>query len=316
MTPNARAAGLMTLSMALFAVEDAFLKQMTTLMPVAQLLAMLGLLGLAIFWTRLAWQGKRLWSPALRHPLVVTRNLGEVAGSVCFVTALAVGELASAAAILQALPLMIVLGAALFLGETVGWRRWLSVGVGFVGVLMILRPGTDAFQPAALWALASVVALTARDLATRRIAAEIPSDQLSASAYGAMVPVSLILLAVMPGGPVMPTPAGIGMILGAAIFGAAGYAALVASTRQGEASVIAPFRYTRLGFALIVAALVFGERPDAMTLAGAGLIALAGGYAMWREATRRRRTPCSLAKTPADSAVDSPIDSVVKPGES
>lgn len=287
MTPNARAAGLMTLSMGLFAIEDAFLKQMTTIMPVAQLLLMLGLLGLAIFWARLAWHGRRLWSPALLHPLVVTRNLGEVVGSFGFVTALAVGELASAAAILQALPLMLVLGAALFLGEKVGWRRWLSVIVGFIGVLMILRPGSDAFQPAALWALLGVAALTARDLATRRIAADIPSDQLSASAYGAMVPVSLVLVLAAPGGVVMPTPGSLLLIAGAAIFGAAGYAALVGSTRQGEASVVAPFRYTRLAFALIVAALIFGERPDTMTLAGAGLIALAGGYAMWREARRR-----------------------------
>lgn len=299
MTDNGRAALFMSASMAMFAVEDAFLKVLTRTMPVWQLLAMVGVVAGAIFWTRLARRGGRLWTGDLIHPMALLRNAGEIVGAVCLVTALAVGDLAVTSAILQVLPLTLVLGAALFLGEKVGWRRWLSVAVGFAGVLLILRPGTAAFQPAMLWAVAGVAGLTLRDLATRRIPPGVASDQLSASAYGAMIPAGVVLGLLAGPAPVMPGPIEVVLLAGTVVFGVVGYATLVAASRLGEASVVAPFRYTRLAFALVVAAVIFGERPDAATLAGAALIALAGGYAMWREAGLRRRRP---------------VDSLVRPG--
>lgn len=293
MSDNTRAALLMTFSMALFALEDAFIKHLTTRMPIWQVLAMVGALGLVLFGLRMAWRGQRMWSRSLLHPLVLARNLGEAGGAIGFVTAIAVGELASASAILQLLPLTILLGAALFLGEKVGWRRWTSVAVGFTGVLLILRPGTDAFQPAALWALFGVASLTVRDLATRRIPTDIPSDLLSGAAYGTVVPAALAMALMVSVPPVVPAPMDWALLAGTMAFGVIAYSTLVTSTRIGEASAVAPFRYSRLGFALIVAMIVFGERPDLPTLAGAALIAASGGYAMWREARLRRtkRTP-------------------------
>lgn len=298
MTENGRAALLMTVAMALFAVEDAFIKTLTLLMPVPQLLALAGLCGGVVFWLRLARRRRSMWTPMLLHPMVVARNLGELVGAFGFVTALAQGDLAVTSAILQVLPLTIVMGAALFLGEAVGWRRWLSVAVGFLGVLLILRPGTGDFDMSMLWAVLGVAGLTLRDLATRLIPAEVPSDQLSASAYLAMVPVGLAL-ALLGGEPVvMPGLWQWAMLAGMIMFGVLGYAALVAASRLGEASVVAPFRYTRLGFALLVAMVVFDERPGALTLAGAALIALAGGYAMWREARSRRPVAAAAGQGP------------------
>lgn len=288
MSDNGRAALLMTLSMGLFALEDSFIKQLTTGMPVYQVLVMLGVAGAGLFWLKLAQTGRHLWTPDLLHPVVILRSLGEVAGAVCYVTALATGDLASASAILQMLPLLLVLGGWLFLGESVGWRRWSSVLVGFLGVMMILRPGSAAFQPAALWALASVVALMVRDLATRRVPARVPSDLLSASAYAIIVPGGILLGLIQSEPVVTPRAIDWAMLAGSTVFGVIAYAALVTASRIGEASAVAPFRYTRLGFALLIAVLVFGERPDTMTLAGAALIALAGGYSMWREAKLRR----------------------------
>lgn len=293
LSDNGRAAVFMTASMAMFAVEDAFIKTLTDSLPVGQLMAMTGLMAMLVFWARLTRRGLAMWTTDLLHPMVVLRNLGEVIGALSFVTALAVGELAVTSAILQVLPLTLVLGAALFLGEKVGWRRWASVAVGFAGVLLILRPGTAAFHPSMLWALLGVAGLTLRDLATRRIPRGVPSDQLSASAYGGMVPAGLLLGAVAGQGAVVPAALDWALLAGTVVFGVLGYATLVAASRLGEASVVAPFRYTRLGFALLVAALVFGERPDLPMLLGAGLIALAGGYAMWREAGLRRRAPAA-----------------------
>jgi drug/metabolite transporter (DMT)-like permease len=233
--------------------------------------------------------------------MVVLRNIGEIIGAFGFVSALALGELATTSAILQVLPLTLVLGAALFLGEKVGWRRWLSVAIGFAGVLLILRPGTAAFHPSMLLAVMGVAGLTLRDLATRLIPKGVPSDQLSASAYGAMVPAGLVMAALGGGQAVVPDGVQWALLLGTLIFGVLGYTALVTASRVGEASAVAPFRYSRLAFALVVALVVFGERPDLPMLAGAVLIAGAGGYAMWREAgLRRRNRPISGAIRPGD----------------
>ena len=220
-------------------------------------------------------------------------------GAVCLVTALAVGDLAVTSAILQVLPLTLVLGAALFLGEKVGWRRWLSVAVGFAGVLLILRPGTAAFQPAMLWAVAGVAGLTLRDLATRHAFRRWRRINCRPRPMARDIPAGVVLGMLAGPAPVMPGPIEVVLLAGTVVFGVVGYATLVAASRLGEASVVAPFRYTRLAFALVVAAVIFGERPDAATLAGAALIALAGGYAMWREAGLRRRRP---------------VDSLVRPG--
>lgn len=301
MTENGRAALLMIVSMALFALEDAFIKHLSVRIPVYQLLAMIGALGLLIFWARLLWHGQRMWTVSILHPTVIARNMGEVIGAIGYVTALSIGELAAASAILQMLPLTLVLGGALFLGEKVGWRRWSSVILGFIGVLLILRPGTEAFQPAALWALLGVAALTMRDLATRRIPQNIQSDQLSASAYGAMVPGGLLMGLFITAPPVLPGGTEWGYLAATMIIGVVAYSTLVAATRLGEASAVAPFRYSRLGFALIVAVIAFGERPDWPTLAGAAIIAASGGYAMWREARLRRKTHLP--------------DGIIRPGE-
>lgn len=302
MTENGRAALLMTVSMALFAVEDALIKSLTLSLPVPQLLALTGLGGALVFWVMLARRRRALWTRALLHPMVLARNLGELVGAFAFVTALAQGDLAVTSAILQVLPLTLVMGAALFLGESVGWRRWASVAVGFAGVLLILRPGSGDVDMAMLWAVLGVAGLTLRDLATRRIPADVPSDQLSASAFGAMVPAGIVL-ALLGGGPVVvPGAVQMALLAGAVLFGVLGYGALVAASRLGEASVVAPFRYTRLAFALLVAVVVFGERPDALTLAGAALIAAAGAYAMWREAQARR--PVAVA-----------VDGLIRPGD-
>ena len=299
LSDNGRASLFMSASMAMFALEDAFIKTLTATMPVWELLAITGLAALGVFWAKLAMQGQAMWTRDLLHPMVALRNLGEIIGAFGFVTALALGELATTSAILQVLPLTLVLGAALFLGEQVGWRRWSSVAVGFAGVLLILRPGTAGFHPSMLLAVMGVIGLTLRDLATRRIPKGVPSDQLSASAYGAMVPAGLFLAAVGGEPAVMPDPLQVALLLGTLVFGVLGYTALVAASRMGEASIVAPFRYSRLAFVLIVALVVFGERPDLPMLLGAALIAGAGGYAMWREAGLRRK-PLAGAMRPGN----------------
>lgn len=285
---NLRAAFLMVLAMAAFAAEDALLKALSVRIPTGQLLAVIGLAGMAVFalWVALGPEGLRLRD--LLRPAVALRNLCEAVCAVTFVTALATGDLAIASAILQAQPLLMTLGAALFLGERVGWRRWLSIAIGFAGVLLIVKPGTAAFEFSSVLAVTAVLALAVRDLITRRLPPEVGSGLLSAGAFGSMGLAGLGLMAAGGQGAVMPTP-GQGALLAATLgFGLLGYITMVIATRLAEISVIAPFRYSRLLFAMALAVLVFGERPDAATLIGAGMIAGAGIYSMWREARLRR----------------------------
>jgi len=288
-TENFRGAILMVLSMALFALEDMFVKLMTTGLPYAQVLAMVGGAGFLAFWASMLLRRRRFWTRALLHPLLLLRNLGEIVGAVGFTVALALSDLSSTSAILQALPLFIVLGAALFLGEPVGWRRCSAIALGFAGVLLIVRPGLAGFQPVSLMALLAVVALALRDLVTRRIPDGIRSEQIAGSAFLAILAGGLATWAVMGQPVVRPGMVQLAQLAGCMIVGTGGYVLLVAATRVGEAAAIAPYRYSRLVFALILAFTVFEERPDLPTLLGGALIVASGCYAMWREAVLRRR---------------------------
>lgn len=286
---NFRAALLMVASMVLFAFEDMFIKLLSTELPFAEVLGLIGLFGWLAFWIALKLKGGHLWTADLLRPGVMVRNLAEAIGSIGIVVALALSELSSTAAIMQALPLMIVVGAALFLREPVGWRRWCAITLGFIGVLLVIRPGLAGFQPVSLMAVVAVIGLSVRDLVTRRIPAHIPSLQLAASAFFTILLASIAMGVVLGQRFVWPDMREILQLVCCLAVGIAGYSLLVTSTRLGEASALAPFRYTRLVFALILALTVFGERPDALTLTGAGLIVASGCYAMYREAMLRRR---------------------------
>jgi len=178
------------------------------------------------------------------------------------------------------------LGAALIFKETVGWRRWSAVFIGFAGVVLIIKPGLDSFQPASLLALLGVIFLSLRDLLTRQITDDIPA--LAVSIY-AFIGVVLGGSALIPFNDnfVMLTTAQWLMMITSTFLGCFAYLFLVLATRSGDVSVIAPFRYTRLIFVLILAALVLNEHPDTLMLIGAVIIIASGCYTFWRESLRR-----------------------------
>lgn len=285
---NLRGSALMVLAMAGFALEDMFVKRLSYDLPVGQILVFLGAGGAVMFGAISVGRGHRLFSRDLITTPVMLRNLGELIGTLGFVTAIALTPLASASAILQATPLAVTLGAALFLGEDVGWRRWSAILVGFVGVLMVIRPGFAGFEPASLFAVQAVFGLALRDLATRAVPRTVTSMQLSCYGFATIVPAGLIMVWIS-GGAVNPDATqwrDIGLAL---ILGVAGYYAIVAAMRVGEVSFVTPFRYSRLIFALIIAVTLFDERPDALTLIGASIIISSGLYTLLRERRLRRR---------------------------
>jgi drug/metabolite transporter (DMT)-like permease len=280
---NIRGATIMVLAMLGFAIEDALIKLLAGALPIGQIVGLLGFGGAGVFALLCRARKEALWHPDFLARSVLLRNLAELFGTLGFVTAIALIPLSTASAILQAAPLLVTLGAAVFLQEPVGWRRWAAILVGFFGVLLIIRPGTDGFNWLSLFAVQGVVGLAIRDLATRRVSFTISSMQLSFLAFLMLVPAAVILLAFGGVAPVMPTAPQSGLIGAAVLIGAISYFGITYAMRVGEIGFVTPFRYSRMIFALIIGLTVFGENPDALTLIGAGIIVASGLYTLWRE---------------------------------
>ena len=277
----------MVLAMLAFALEDMVIKMLSDAIPPWQIILTLGLGGATLCGVAVLRSGTALLPAAALHRAVIIRNCGEVFGTLGFVTALALTPLSSASAILQATPLVVTLGAMVFLREKVGWRRWGAIFVGLFGVLLILRPGFDGFEPASLFAVQGVIGLAIRDLATRRVPKSITSFQLSFLAFALLIPGGLLLAAITGQAAVMPVGVDWVLITIIIVLGVLAYLAIVAATRVGDVSFVTPFRYSRILFALVIGFAVFGERPDAPMLLGAGLIVASGLFTLWRERKHR-----------------------------
>lgn len=271
----------MVAAMAGFAVEDVLLKFAARSVPVGQILMIFGGGGMLVFALLTKLRGERVFHPAILSRPILIRAVFEVMGRLFYTLAIAYTALSSASAILQATPLVVVAGAALIFGERVGWRRWSAILVGFAGVLIILRPGLEGFTVASLLAVAGTIGFAGRDLATRAAPPVLSNLQLGVYGFAMMVPTGAVLLMFF-GEAVVPDLAASGQLVAATVVGVAGYYALTAAMRMGDVGVIAPFRYTRLVFALILAVALFGERPDGYTLVGSAIIVASGIYTLIR----------------------------------
>lgn len=290
---NLRGAAFMVLSMAGFAVEDVLLKASARVMPMGQAVLLVGLAGVAVF----ALMARRMGEPAF-HPALLTRGLAirsgfEVSGRLFYALAIALTPLSTTSAILQASPLVVVSGAALFFGERVGWRRWSAVAVGFTGVLVILRPGFDGFSLLSLLAVLGMLGFAGRDLATRAAPKVMSNRQLGVAGFAMLALAGVVILG-WTGGAVWPDARGWALLAGTALFAVLGYHALTSAMRTGEIGFVTPFRYVRLVFAMALAMVIFGERPDLATQIGSALIVGSGIYTLVRGNRKNLPPPPSV----------------------
>ena len=286
---NLRGTMLMVLSMAAFTCNDAVMKAVTQTLPLYESVALRGMAVLALMVAAALVQGDglRLTVPRGDVAALVIRTAADIVSTLLYLLALRQMALADLSAIMQALPLAVTLAAALFFRERLGWRRLSAIGVGFLGVLLILRPGTGAFNTWSAVALLSMLLIVVRDIATRYFSRQVGSGTIAFHAA----------LAVMLSGFVlgvgedwrMPDLPEAALLLLSAGFLTVGYLTAVATMRVGEISFVAPFRYTSLVWAILLGLALFGEWPDGWTWAGSALVVGAGLYAILRERQLRGR---------------------------
>ena len=286
---NIRGALTMSACMAAFVLNDATVKLTASNLNIFQVMLLRGLFA-TLFIGLLAWHKKALFVRLSRSDwkVLALRTFGDVGGTLCFLTALFNMPIANATAILQALPLVITVGAALFLKQTVGWRRYFAVLVGFFGVLVIVRPGVDGFTVYAYWAIAAVIFVTLRDLVTVKISTHAPSLFIALVAAISICIVGGIMSLTEPWKPVSSID--LMLLAAAASFLIFGYLFAIMAMRVGEIAFVSPFRYTVLLWAIVLGIVIFDEIPDLWTMVGSTIVIAMGIYTFHRERMARRKT--------------------------
>lgn len=293
LSDNSRGILFMLATVTGFAFGDAFVKLASADLSIAQIIIIRSLIAVPVItfvaWHQRAFSGMR----RMAERFIALRAVGEVGATAIYLTALAHLDLANATAILQIVPLATTAIAALLLGEPVGLRRWVAIGVGFLAVLLIVRPGMEGFNSWSLLALASVGFIVLRDLSSRLLPAATHPLAVSTLSLVVMIPLGFAMLPFQSWEP-LTTRAIIycgvsGMFLSAA------FVSITLAMRHGEVAVVAPFRYAILLWAVALQIAIFGVWPDSLTLIGSALLVATGLYTLYRE----RKVKGGHAVTPA-----------------
>ncbi len=284
--PILRAILLCVLAYGLIAVSDVFAKLALARHGLGDLLLVRGLLGVLLLGAAVSLlSGPRALWPR-RAGFVLGRSAVHVAASACWYYAFARMTLADAYALGFAAPLIITLLAIPLLGEQVGWRRWTSTAVGFLGVLVMVRPGGAFWTPAAAVLALGVVLVALTRVMARQLAQTERADTIVFWLLALHIPAGA--LAVLFTGMTTPTLASAAAFLGMAVANIAGHLLMMRAYALSPLSILAPYEYTMLLWALGFGAVIWNEAPERVTLLGAAIVIGAGLYNLHRERVRRR----------------------------
>jgi drug/metabolite transporter (DMT)-like permease len=280
-----RGVALLVVATVFFSLSDTMAKLLTRSLPVAEI----AWLRYVAFVALAAWLDVRSGAGRfrVRRPgLQVLRGLGLVGSAIFIILALRRMPMAESSAISYVSPALITILAVPVLGETVGWRRWTAVAVGLLGVLVVVRPGTAAFQPAGLFAVACALCWAIASVVTRKISG---SERATTTLLWSAVVGLIVLSAMLPGVAVWPRPGELAMGLALGMIASTGQYLMVLAYRHAGASLLAPFSYLQLIWATVLGWLVFGAWPDGFTLLGAAIIVVSGIYMVGRERAKKAR---------------------------
>lgn len=285
---NLQGIAWMVLAMAAFAVEDVLIKTAARSLPLAEVLMVFGAGGALVFAAAARQGGLPLLHPDVWVRIMGVRAVFELTGRLFYALAIALTPLSSATAILQATPVLVVLGARVYFGEQVGWRRWCAVAVGLAGVLLILRPASSDFSWLSLLTVIGLVGFAGRDLASRAVPSSLSVHHLGFYGFSTVVVAGALYAAWEMRAFVWPSLVQAQVLLFAVLVGAGAYTALMKAMRTGDVAAVTPFRYTRLLFGVGLGAVVFDEAIDGAMLVGCGVILAAGLLIVWDGWQRRR----------------------------
>jgi drug/metabolite transporter (DMT)-like permease len=285
---NAKGIVLMLFSMAAFALGDTFVKRSGSFLSPAQIMFFLISGGLILFALIAVAKGENLKEPRAFAPVLLLRYCTEMIGLLGMIMALTAVPLSIVGAVTQASPILVAVGAAIFLRETVSWRRWSSIAIGFCGVVLVIQPWGESLDYAVLWAVLALVGFSVRDLVTRLTPPDIASASLATFTMVAALPFTATWV-LFTGEKFFPAEINWIIVGCMVILGSVGYLLLITSLRLGELSAIMPFRYSRIVFLLIFGVLFFGESPSLSMLLGSALVIVSGIYLMWREHVVKQR---------------------------
>lgn len=285
---NRRGIAAIIVAMALFITTDTLSKVARADMPAGQVMTLRGLFAVVFALALAGAMGELSRLPLVFHPAVLRRALAEMSVAVTFLTVLGHMPLANLTAIGQSAPLMIAVYLAMSGSERMGWRRWSSVAVGFVGVLFVLKPGAQTFDAYTVLAVICAVLVAVRDVLTRSVPREVPSVLILAATTLSVLAGGLVMGLFEAWAPV--TGRSLVLLAAAAFFVTGGNYFIITAFRGVEVGVVAPFRYTVIVMAVLYGIFVFGELPDGFTVAGALMIGASGAYTIHRERLRARES--------------------------
>jgi drug/metabolite transporter (DMT)-like permease len=274
----------MCLAMGLFIANDALVKYVSASLPAAQLIFIRGLFATALLLAAAIVMGALrpaslvrdgAWTQLTQRPVLLRAALDALA-TMAYLTSLFHLPIGNASAINMASPMFIAVYAAIVWRERVGPARWLAIAGGFAGVLLIVQPAADAFNAWSLMCLFATLLHTGRDLITRTIALTVPSILITLTTSVAVLLLTGPWSLVQGWQPVDGTQ--LGLLAGASVFLSAAYFLVIVGMRHGDLSLVAPFRYTALIYALLLGWLVWGDVPNPMAWSGIVLLVLAGVF--------------------------------------
>ena len=297
---NRRGILSMLLAMFFFILNDTLLKLASVTLPAGQIMAVRGVFATAMAACIVAATGRLGDVRKLASPFAVLRACLEAVVAFLFISSLSHLPIAIITAIVQSTPLIMTAAMVVLGMERVRWRRWSAIAIGFAGVLVIVKPGPEGLNVYALVALAAAVLVAGRDLATRFVPPDVPSTVV------ALVSTAAVGLAgALAGlGETWPPLGGREMayILGAAVLVTLGNLANIMAFRGTDVSVVSPFRYSVILWAILLGIAVFGELPDPTAFLGIALIVGSGVYTIHRERMRQREAARVAALEPREAA--------------
>lgn len=267
-------------------VSDAATKWLTASFPIGEILFIRALV-VAVLIGLIVWRSGSFGALRIgRWRNIGARSFLAVCSTFLIVSALARLPLNEVIAILFVGPLFVAALAPVLLGERVSVHRWLALLIGFSGMLIIVRPGSDAFQFAALLPVVAALVAATRDIVTRRISA---AETSTAILFYSMVALTVVGLATAPFGWRPMDAADLALTAFAGVMFGLGHYFIIEGFRYAEASVVAPYRYANLIWAALLGFLLWGEIPSVWVLAGAPLVVGSGLYILLHERSRRRQ---------------------------